>query len=566
MSVVDGQARIGGRVVWDEVNIEIGQGQFAAILGPNGSGKTTLLRVLLGELALARGSASVLGDPPGAHKQQIGYLPQRRHFEPGTRIRGIDLVRLGLDGARWGLPLRRRRRRADRAGAGARRRRRLRRRPIGSLSGGEQQRLLIAQALVSEPRLLILDEPLDSLDLPNQSAVAALLERISREQGVAVLLVAHDVNPLLAYLDRVVYFGAGRAVVGDPREVIEAGVLSRLYGVPVEVLQTADGRLVVVGAPEAAGPSQRPPCPRPSGMTLAAPPGAARRPAAVAGPGVRPHELTCLPVHGARAAGGNDRGGDVGADRLVHGPAPPDVRRPHAVGDGLPRRRRGTARSGSRRRPASSSSPALAALAIGAARPGRRSGNRGQESAVTGTVQAVGLACGFLFLSLYQGVLGSYESLLFGSFLGITSGQVLALLGVAAVAILLLALAGRPLLFASVDEGVARARGVPTRALGIGFLLLLGMAVAETAQITGALLVFALLVAPPATAQLLTARTGLGLALSVILGVLVDVAGPRAGLLLRIPRRLLHHDGRVRHVRARARLLRAALDAAPAPR
>ena len=117
--------------------------------------------------------------------------------------------------------------------------------------GGEQQRLLIAQALVSEPRLLILDEPLDSLDLPNQSAVAALLERISREQGVAVLLVAHDVNPLLAYLDRVVYFGAGRAVVGEPREVIEAGVLSRLYGVPVEVLQTADGRLVVVGAPEA---------------------------------------------------------------------------------------------------------------------------------------------------------------------------------------------------------------------------------------------------------------------------------------------------------------------------
>ena len=188
---------------------------------------------------------------PGARKQQIGYLPQRRHFEPGTRIRGIDLVRLGLDGARWGLPLRRAggeriERVLELVGASA-----YARRPIGSLSGGEQQRLLIAQALVSEPRLLILDEPLDSLDLPNQSAVAALLERISREQQVAVLLVAHDVNPLLAYLDRVVYFGAGRAVVGEPREVIEAGVLSRLYGVPVEVLQTADGRLVVVGAPEA---------------------------------------------------------------------------------------------------------------------------------------------------------------------------------------------------------------------------------------------------------------------------------------------------------------------------
>ena len=251
VSVVDGEVRVGGRMIWEQVNIEIREGEFTAILGPNGSGKTTLLRVLLGELALARGSASVLGGPPGARKQQIGYLPQRRHFEPGTRIRGIDLVRLGLDGARWGLPLRRAggeriERVLELVGAEA-----YARRPIGSLSGGEQQRLLIAQALVSRPRLLILDEPLDSLDLPNQSAVAALLERISREHQVAVLLVAHDVNPLLAYLDRVVYFGAGRAVVGAPREVIEAGVLSRLYGVAVEVLQSADGRLVVVGAPEA---------------------------------------------------------------------------------------------------------------------------------------------------------------------------------------------------------------------------------------------------------------------------------------------------------------------------
>ena len=245
------EARIGGRMVWSEVCISIAAGEFAAILGPNGSGKTTLLRVLLGELSLALGSASVLGRPPGAHKGQIGYLPQRRHFDTGTPIRGVDLVRLGLDGARWGLPLRRSGgRRIDDVielvGAGA-----YADRPIGRLSGGEQQRLLIAQALVSEPRLLILDEPLDSLDLPNQSAVAALLERICREQQVTVLLVAHDVNPLLSYLDCVVYFGAGRAVVGAPQQVITAETLSRLYGVPVEVLQTADGRLVVVGLPEA---------------------------------------------------------------------------------------------------------------------------------------------------------------------------------------------------------------------------------------------------------------------------------------------------------------------------
>lgn len=166
----------------------------------------------------------------------------------------------------------------------------------------------------------------------------------------------------------------------------------------------------------------------------------------------------------------------------------------------------------------------LAALTIGMTSKAQR-GNRGQESAITGTVQAFGLACGFLFLTLYQGVLANYESLLFGSFLGITTGQVLTLLLVAAAALALLALAGRPLLFASLDEGVARARGVPTRGLSLAYLLLLGMAVAETAQITGALLVFALLVAPPATAQLITTRIGASLALSVILGVLITWVG-----------------------------------------
>jgi zinc/manganese transport system ATP-binding protein len=247
----DGEARIGSRTVWSGVDVEIASGEFAAILGPNGSGKTTLLRVLLGELPLARGGATVLGRPAGALKGRIGYLPQRRHFDAGAPVRGIDLVRLGLDGARWGLPLRR--------GAGARVEQALElvgasryaKRPVGRLSGGEQQRLLIAQALVSRPALLVLDEPLDGLDLPNQNAVAALLDRICREQGVTVLLVAHDVNPMLPYIDRVVYFGAGHALVGAPSEVIAAPTLSRLYGMPVEVLKTSDGRLVVVGLPEA---------------------------------------------------------------------------------------------------------------------------------------------------------------------------------------------------------------------------------------------------------------------------------------------------------------------------
>jgi zinc/manganese transport system permease protein len=162
---------------------------------------------------------------------------------------------------------------------------------------------------------------------------------------------------------------------------------------------------------------------------------------------------------------------------------------------------------------------AAAAVVIAAGAGGRR--GRGHESALTGSVQAFGVACGFLFLSLYGGVLSNYESLLFGSFLGITRGQILTLAAVAAATLLALAAIGRPLLFASVDEAVARAHGVPTRALAGAFLLLLGLSVAATAQITGVLLVFTLLVAPPATAQVLTARVGLGLLLSVAIALLV---------------------------------------------
>jgi zinc/manganese transport system permease protein len=167
----------------------------------------------------------------------------------------------------------------------------------------------------------------------------------------------------------------------------------------------------------------------------------------------------------------------------------------------------------------------IAALVIGTSGRSTTRRDLGDESAVTGTVQAVGLGCGFLFLSLYQGVLANYESLLFGSFLGITRGQLLVLAIVAALTLGCLAIVGRPLLFASLDDGVARAHGVPTRALGLGFLLALGLSVAATAQITGVLLVFALLVAPPATARLVTTRIGMSLVLSVALGVLITWVG-----------------------------------------
>jgi zinc/manganese transport system ATP-binding protein len=250
--------RRGGKTVWHDVSLTINEGEFVALLGPNGAGKSTLLHVLLGQLPLTTGQASVFGSRPGTANAEIGYLPQRRSFDSSIRIRGLDLVRLGLDGDRWGLPLPFLNREREKTN-GARVHEAIRLvsaeayadRPIGELSGGEQQRLLIAQALVSEPKLLILDEPLDSLDLPNQSAVAALLDRICREQGVGVLLVAHDINPILHYLDQVIYLAGGAAVSGRPEEVVTSETLSRLYGVPIETLRTSDGRIVVVGEPEA---------------------------------------------------------------------------------------------------------------------------------------------------------------------------------------------------------------------------------------------------------------------------------------------------------------------------
>jgi zinc/manganese transport system ATP-binding protein len=250
-------ARVGARLVWQDVTLRVRRGELVAVLGPNGVGKSTLLRVMLGLLPLSAGDVSVLGETPAAARPRVGYLPQRRSFDPGLPIRGVDVVRLGIDGHRWGVPLpaawsrraRRVRQRVDelveRVGAGA-----FAGRPIGACSGGEQQRLLIAQALARDPDLLLLDEPLDSLDLPNQAAVMGLVEGIRRDDGVTVLIVAHDVNPVLPYVDRVVYFAGGGAAIGRPDEVITTETLTRLFAAPVEVLRASDGRLVVVGQPE----------------------------------------------------------------------------------------------------------------------------------------------------------------------------------------------------------------------------------------------------------------------------------------------------------------------------
>jgi zinc/manganese transport system ATP-binding protein len=254
-------AVVGGKTVWSDVSLDVAAGEFVAVLGPNGCGKSTLLKVLLG-LTPSRGVVEVLGARPGRRNNRIGNLPQRRAFDASVPIRGIDVVSLGLDGARWGTPvpwltrLLAPRRFAER-------RRRLEqvievvgatdyaRRPIGRCSGGEQQRLLIAQALIRQPELLLLDEPLDSLDVPSQAGISALVSDICRRDRVAVVMVAHDVNPILPYLDRVIYIARGSAVIGTPEEVITADQLSALYGIPIEVLHDRAGHLFVVGQPDA---------------------------------------------------------------------------------------------------------------------------------------------------------------------------------------------------------------------------------------------------------------------------------------------------------------------------
>jgi zinc/manganese transport system ATP-binding protein len=255
IDIRDAQVRLGGREIWSHVSLRVDAGEFVAVLGPNGVGKSTLLQGILGLLTVSAGQVSILGHPPGQANEKIGYLPQRRTFDASVRIRGLDIVRLGLDGHRWGLPRPGRSSRAarervaklvDLVGATG-----YASRPIGQLSGGEQQRLLIAQALARDPQLLLLDEPLDSLDLPNQAAVAGLVSRLCRDRGVAVVMVAHDVNPILPYLDQVTYLAPGGTATGTPAEIITTATLTRLYGVPIEVLSTSDGRLIVVGQPDA---------------------------------------------------------------------------------------------------------------------------------------------------------------------------------------------------------------------------------------------------------------------------------------------------------------------------
>jgi zinc/manganese transport system ATP-binding protein len=252
LQIRDASLRRDGRELWSGLDLDVAPGELIAVLGPSGSGKTTLIRAILGLESLTTGTITALGEPVRAKgNRRIGYIPQQRPLPPETSLRGRDLVTLGVDGHRFGFPIPRRGDREkvdlliDAVGARA-----FADRPVGELSGGEQQRLRVGQALADDPRLLLCDEPLTSLDLANQQAVIGLIDRHRKETGAAVLLVTHDINPLLDAVDRILYIAGGRFTLGTPADVLRSDVLSDLYGANVFVLRAGD-RLVVVGAPDA---------------------------------------------------------------------------------------------------------------------------------------------------------------------------------------------------------------------------------------------------------------------------------------------------------------------------
>jgi zinc/manganese transport system ATP-binding protein len=246
LELVDAGLRYGERAVWTDLSLRVSPGEFLTVLGPNGSGKSSLLSVILGLRPLTNGHVLVGGLPTRRGSTRIGYVPQHQGYAVDTPMRGQDLVELGIDGNRWGLPAPGRHRRlvaellADVDAT------HLARRPLGRMSGGEHQRLRIAQALATDPRVLLCDEPLLSLDLRHQRRVVQLLDRRRREGGTAVVFVTHEINPVLGVTDNVLYLAEGNHRLGRPDQVMTSESLTALYGTPVDVIRRGD-QLAILG-------------------------------------------------------------------------------------------------------------------------------------------------------------------------------------------------------------------------------------------------------------------------------------------------------------------------------
>jgi zinc/manganese transport system ATP-binding protein len=239
------------KIVWQGANFSFGRGEFVAVIGPNGAGKTTLFRMLLGLQPALTGSLKILGARPKRGNTRIGYVPQRHTIDSDTNIEAKELVRLGLSGKRWGFnPFSHEDSKAADAALEAVGAIEIARRPLGVLSGGELQRIFLAEALVGNPDILLLDEPLSNLDIRRETELLHLVNDVVRNRGVTALLIAHNINPLLPHLDKVMYVANGKVATGTPEQVLTSESLTSLYGIQVEVLRDPHGNVAIIGVEE----------------------------------------------------------------------------------------------------------------------------------------------------------------------------------------------------------------------------------------------------------------------------------------------------------------------------
>jgi zinc/manganese transport system ATP-binding protein len=239
-----------GNTVWRQANFAVNRGEFVAIIGPNGAGKTTLFRLLLGLQQPLDGSIEILNARPSRGNPLIGYVPQRHGIDSETNIESLELVRLAFSGKRWGFSLRGLDNKIALDAMRAVGAEELLHRSLNALSGGELQRIFLAEALVSNPELLLLDEPLSNLDLKREKDLVQLVSSLVRSRKVTALLIAHNINPLLPFLDKVIFIANGKIATGRPGDVLTTESLTALYGVPVEVLRDSRGNVAIIGIEE----------------------------------------------------------------------------------------------------------------------------------------------------------------------------------------------------------------------------------------------------------------------------------------------------------------------------
>ena len=247
LQIQNASLAFGERTLWSELSLSIESGEFIALIGANGSGKSMLLKTIIGSQPLTRGSINLFGDKPGKHNNLIGYVPQHRASDQGLPLLVKDAVRFGLDGNRFGFAGEKD---ADEKVAAALAEvdaSHLSNKRVGSLSGGEMQRVRVAQAIISKPKLLLADEPLSALDLNHQKRISELINEQRKRLDSAVIFVAHDLNPIIEYVDRVIYLAQGKHSIGTTDEVMRSDVLSKLYGTEIDVVRN-QGRIVVLGA------------------------------------------------------------------------------------------------------------------------------------------------------------------------------------------------------------------------------------------------------------------------------------------------------------------------------